>query len=96
MTYRNKDLRQLVASLPCQSCGMVGMTQAAHRNAFKGLGLKTSDAWVAALCVSCHSELDQGKDMSRQERRDLWNQAYADTMRVLIESRGVELARVLR
>lgn len=49
------------------------------------MGLKTSDALVAALCTECHSELDQGRNLTRDERRDMWNRAYIKTMQTLIE-----------
>lgn len=49
------------------------------------MGLKTSDALVAALCTECHSELDQGRDLTRDERRDMWNRSYIKTMQTLIE-----------
>lgn len=86
MTYRSEKLRRAVADLPCQHCGRYGCTQAAHRNEGKGMGLKTSDALLAALCADCHRELDQGKDMSREERRDMWNRACIKTYQALMET----------
>ena len=50
------------------------------------MGLKTSDALLAALCSDCHRELDQGKDMSKAERRDMWNRACIRTYQTLVES----------
>lgn len=85
MTYRSEKLRRAVASLPCQHCGREGATQAAHRNEGKGMGLKVSDALVAALCDRCHAEIDSGRTMTRDERRDFWNQAYIKTAQALIE-----------
>ena len=84
--FRSEKLRRAVASLPCQHCGRDGHTQAAHRNESKGMGLKTSDALLAALCVNCHRELDQGKYMSKAERRDMWNRACILTYQALVES----------
>jgi hypothetical protein len=84
MTYRNSDLLRVIHELCCVNCGAHGV-QAAHRNEGKGMGIKTSDALVAALCPMCHSELDQGKGMTREERRDFWNRAYVKTMQALIE-----------
>lgn len=86
MSYRNEKLRRAVADLPCAQCGREGATQASHRNEGKGMGLKTSDALVAALCVDCHREVDQGKDLERWERRELWDRAFIETMRQLIEA----------
>lgn len=83
--FRSDWFRKLVTSLPCQSCGVEG-TQAAHRNQHKGMALKTSDALVVALCPTCHAQLDQGKDMTRDERRDMWDQCYINQMKTLIET----------
>jgi endonuclease III-like uncharacterized protein len=86
--YRNEKLRRAVASLPCQSCGLEGSTQASHSNQLRdgrGVGHKTSDAMLAALCQSCHYQIDYGKDMSRAEKLDMWERAYRKTMRALIE-----------
>lgn len=86
MVYRSEPLRRAVAGLPCQHCGRHDATQAAHRNEGKAMGMKTSDALIAALCVDCHRELDQGRDMSKAERRDMWNRAAVRTYQALIES----------
>ena len=90
--FRSEKFRRLVASLPCQHCGVDGRTQAAHRNEGKGMGLKTSDALVAALCVECHAELDNGKRLSRPERQDMWNRAYINTIQALIEQQRLVIA----
>lgn len=85
--YRSKKLLVLLRELPCMHCGtMDGTICAAHRNQGKGMGMKNSDALVAALCHSCHYELDNGKTLSKEERRELWDQAYINTMQYLIET----------
>ena len=89
--FRSEPLRRAVADLPCQHCGRHGQTQAAHRNEGKGMGMKTSDALLAALCVDCHRELDQGKNLSREERRDMWNRACILTYQALVESGVLKL-----
>lgn len=83
--FKSEKFRKLVTTLPCQSCGQEG-TQAAHRNEGKGMALKTSDALVVALCPTCHSKLDQGREMDRAERREFWDQAFIRQMQTLIES----------
>jgi hypothetical protein len=89
MTYRNRKLLDAVRELPCQVCGVQdGTVCAAHRNEGKGMGIKVSDALVAALCHRCHSALDQGAVMTREERRDCWNNAAIKTYQALIE-RGI-------
>ena len=86
--YRNENLRRAVASLPCQNCGLEGSTQASHSNQLKdgrGIGHKTSDAMLAALCNSCHYQIDYGKDLGREQKQEIWNAAHRKTMRALIE-----------
>lgn len=91
--FRSEKFRRLVATLPCQHCGADGRTQAAHRNESKGMGMKTSDALVAALCDTCHHELDNGKSLSRDDRRDMWNRAYISTIQQLLEQGGLAITK---
>lgn len=77
-----KKLRESANGAPCMSCGkMDGTVVAAHRNEYGGMGMKTTDVWVAYLCSECHFSLDNGKEMSREERRTFWLRAYANTVR---------------
>ena len=81
--YRNQKLLRAVASLPCQHCGLDGQTQAAHANwswSGKGMGIKAHDVFVCALCQSCHYMIDQGKDLQRWEREEIWMKAWRQTM----------------
>jgi len=86
---RSKKLLRAVASLPCQHCGREGYTQAAHSNQGehgKGRGIKASDIYTAALCETCHAALDQGSHLSRDQRQDLWGNAWRRTVRTLLAS----------
>lgn len=68
-----------VASLPCGRCWKEGRTQVSHSNQLidgKGRSLKSYPWRIAALCVECHSMIDQGRDMSKGERIDAWNAAH--------------------
>lgn len=86
MIFRSPKLLKLCQLIPCQNCGADdGTVCAAHRNESKGMALKVSDAMVAALCHKCHFELDNGKNMTREERRDMWNRAYIKTIQLFIE-----------
>lgn len=86
MIYRNPKLIKLVRNIPCQHCGIQSETVcAAHRNEGKGMGIKVSDALVAALCYECHYTLDMGKNLTKEEKRDMWNRAYITTMQHLWE-----------
>lgn len=77
-----------VADLPCQNCYIEGQTQAAHSNWAehgKGRGIKASDEYTAALCQTCHTELDSGTRLNKEQRRDLWQMAYQKTVNKLVE-----------
>ena len=92
MVYRNPKLIKLLRELPCQCCGRLSESVcAAHRNEGKGMGMKVSDALVAALCHICHTELDNGKTLSREDRRAMWNRAYIGTMQYLLEHGMIEV-----
>lgn len=69
-TFSSEAWRRAVASLPCVLCGKEGETQCAHRNEGKGMAMKTPDVWSAGLCVACHSAIDQGNALDREERRE--------------------------
>ena len=83
---RSKKLLKLVAGLDCQACGSGNMVQAAHTNwgGGKGRGVKADDNLVAALCLKCHYEIDQGKDLSKEERRLMWFLAHHLTVTKLL------------
>lgn len=81
--FRSKKHLKNVAELPCQNCYIEGQTQAAHSNWAehgKGRGIKASDQYTAALCVSCHITLDSGAKLTKEQRRDLWQMAHQKTV----------------
>lgn len=82
---RSKKLLKLVAGLDCQACGSGQMVQAAHTNwgGGKGRSVKADDNLVAALCLKCHYEIDQGKDMTKEERQKKWAEAHLGTVLTL-------------
>jgi len=82
---RSKKLLKLVAGLDCQACGSGNMVQAAHTNwgGGKGKGVKANDNLVAALCLKCHYEIDQGKELSKEERQEKWQRAHTATVKEL-------------
>ena len=95
MMYRNKKLLQSVRVLSCQHCGIDnGTIVAAHSNQLrdgKGRGLKAHDYRIAALCFSCHSELDQGQKLSKSERVEMWEEAHRKTLGELVEREILKL-----
>ena len=87
--YRNKKLLELIRVIPCQHCGLQdGTVVAAHSNQLrdgKGRGIKAHDYRVAALCYRCHSELDQGNKLTKEERVQMWEEAHRNTIGWLFE-----------
>ena len=89
--FRSAKWLQAVRELECcVLCGAYGV-QAAHRNEGKGAGMKTSDCLTAALCPECHSEIDQGNQMDRNERRATMNAAIVLTVEALVKAGRVEI-----
>jgi beta-glucanase (GH16 family) len=87
--YRSERLLRAVSSLDCQICGISGMTQAAHANwgvYGKGMGQKAHDCFVAALCQHCHHEIDQGKELTKEERQQQWESAWRATLLALFQN----------
>lgn len=81
--YRNKKWLQAVRSLEnCVLCGSYGV-QAAHRNELKGMGQKTDDCLTAALCPECHTRIDNGRELTREERRAELDKAILLTIQQL-------------
>jgi hypothetical protein len=60
-------------------CGAYGV-QAAHRNFGKGMSQKTDDCLTAAICPACHHQIDNGKELSRDERRAMLDRAICETV----------------
>ncbi|MFO0448251.1 MAG: hypothetical protein ACK52I_06240 [Pseudomonadota bacterium] len=93
MTYRSKKLLEVVRELPCQLCGAEdGTVVAAHSNQGKGMGIKSPDWSVMALCWKCHNEHDQGGKIPKDERREREDSLNLSTLRTLIE-RGLLVAK---
>jgi hypothetical protein len=91
--YRNRKLLDILRESPCQECGRKdGTIVAAHSNQLrdgKGRGIKAHDYRVAALCYSCHMEIDQGTKLSKSERVDIWEEAHRKTISWLFENEHI-------
>lgn len=89
MNYRNRALLDAARELPCQHCGAQdGTVVAAHSNQLrdgKGRSIKAHDYRIASLCYRCHSELDQGSRMSKDERLAMWEEAHRKTIGLLFD-----------
>ena len=94
MNYRNKKLLEIVRESPCQLCGARdGTVVAAHSNQLrdgKGRSIKAHDYRIAALCYTCHSDIDQGK-MSGEDKQDLWEMAHRKTIGWLFENDHLDI-----
>ena len=95
MIYRNRKLLEILRQSPCQECGRSdGTVVAAHSNQLrdgKGRGIKAHDYRVAALCYSCHMNLDQGKSLDKAERVEIWEEAHRKTIAWLFENNHIEI-----
>jgi len=80
--FRSEAWLAAVRSIPCVFCG--APVQAAHRNEGKGMGTKVDDCLTAALCPPHHAEIDQGRDMTRDERRAKMDRAIVLTLQALV------------
>lgn len=74
----------------CVLCNRMG-EQVAHRNEGKGMGLRTASHMTARLCRECHSEIDNGRDLSRDERRSRMDRAIVLTHDALIRAGRLKL-----
>ena len=91
--FYSEPWRRAVAGLDCVLCGKHGNTQAAHRNEGKAGGRKLmDDCWTAALCAECHSEIDQGKTLDREDRRERIDLAILLTVRQLARDGKLRIA----
>lgn len=85
---RSPAVLKACRAIPCTNCGRDdGTVVAAHSNQAKhgkGRSIKASDVFVASLCHSCHSMLDQGSQMNRVERERMWNACHRQTLRELV------------
>jgi len=97
MIYRNKTLLEIVRDIPCQHCEIAdGTVVAAHSNQLrdgKGRGIKSHDYRIAALCYACHMELDQGKNLSKQERVEMWDEAHRKTIGLLFDNGKLQVIK---
>jgi ferredoxin len=82
--YRNKRLLELLREAPCQVCGIEdGTVVAAHSNQLrdgKGRSMKSHDFRCASMCYTCHTRCDQGADLSKAERVEMWEEAHRKTI----------------
>lgn len=93
--YRNDHILKLAQRSPCQICGIEdGTVVAAHSNQLrdgKGRGLKAHDYRVAYLCHDCHTNIDQGTELTKQQRIYVWDEAHRKTIGWLFENGWIDV-----
>ena len=85
---RSAELMRNAREIPCQHCGIDdGTVVGAHTNwgGGKGRGIKANDNLIASLCFECHSELDQGKTLNKEQRQEMWQNAHIKTVDKLVK-----------
>lgn len=89
--YRDRKWLAAVGSIDeCVMCGGWG-TQVAHRNEGKGMGMKAPDCWTSALCQECHHQIDNGRDLTKQQRKARIDEAVLRTLLILVEQGRVKV-----
>lgn len=89
--YRSRKWLSAVHQIECcVICGAYGV-QAAHLNEGKGMSQKTDDCLCAAICPTCHYELDNGTKYTRDERREILRKAALDTIAQLARMGLIEV-----
>jgi hypothetical protein len=90
LNYRSQYLLEKVRESACQHCGTQdGTVVAAHSNQLrdgKGKSIKAHDYRIAALCFKCHYNLDQGNTLTKEERREMWEEAHRKTVGWLFDN----------
>lgn len=74
----------------CVLCGAYGI-QWSHRNEGRGMGQKSAAHMTAALCPTCHHEIDNGSKLTQSERRALMDRAIVLTHDRLIQAGKLRL-----
>lgn len=88
--FRSPDLLKLAAGESCtlrfSGCAE-GPCVSAHSNMSrhgKGKSIKAHDCFVCWACASCHYELDQGKNRSREKKAEAFQRAHEETLPKLL------------
>lgn len=98
MNWRNHKLLLAIRDLECQFTDLPhccsGQVTACHSNQLrdgKGKGIKAHDFRVAAGCPIAHFAIDQGKELTREERMQYWESAHRRTMGELFKTFTIEV-----
>jgi hypothetical protein len=100
LNYRSPLLLSFAREAPyCFGClrNNDGSIVSAHSNQLrdgKGKSIKAHDFRIAFLCGVCHHAIDQGSKLSREERREMWENAHRLTIGWLFTTGRLRPVRV--
>lgn len=96
MTFRSRKLLDLARDQSCQHCGhQDSSVVAAHSNLQvhgRGMSHKSHDGMHAWLCQTCHYDLDFGRHLSREEKREMFMAAMSRTYMALWDQGLIKVA----
>lgn len=76
--WRSRKLLDSFRDAPCCCpCELAGIRKGHEHQGY--------DFFVAGLCNQCHSALDQGSALNREERKEFWRMAHVKTLTWLFE-----------
>lgn len=81
--WRNEKYLAAVRYMPCGNCNRPAPSQASHSNQMldgKSKSKRAHDFMVAALCPACHAEIDSGRQLEAEHRKELWDRAWKRTV----------------
>jgi hypothetical protein len=55
----------------------------------KGMGIKARDIFTVPGCFNCHYNYDQGRDLDKAQRYEIWDRAYRQWAKDRLEKYGV-------
>lgn len=55
----------------------------------KGMAIKANDKYTVPGCMYCHYTLDQGRDLDKEQRREIWERAYERWAKYRMENYGI-------
>jgi hypothetical protein len=99
MNHRDRrylDLAHRVTECQCCLTPAPDGCEPSHSNQSrhgKGMSIKAHDIFTAAIKHDCHARLDQGKDLSREERSEIWTLAFERTLLLYATNGWLKVAK---
>ena len=87
VTYRRYECGNLHRFTTLETVNSIIKPKANHANSKAQLhSEQKADNLVAALCMSCHYDIDQGAKWSKRERQQAWVLAHMKTVQALTDA----------